>query len=169
MPRGIPRHVTGERVRMALVEARPNGLSTQRLADVSGLTVNQVRTGLTEIREEAALANNQPLTWSRANGYKLPRESDELLTYTQSVAGTFHKRLIRLMKGTVLPSAQLLPDEPWVDIVTAQLNAATASLQMAISYQIIVPRPARKPASSPARRTPPSSDTPKKRPRERAN
>lgn len=132
MTRGIPRHVKGERVRMALVEVRPNGLSAKRLADVTGLSLSQVRDGLAEIREESALANGEPLVWSRANGYQVSEDPDVVRVYTGAVSSTSHKRLIRLMKGTVLPFARVLPGGPWVDSAMAQLNAATVSLQMAI-------------------------------------
>ncbi|MDO3649732.1 hypothetical protein [Nocardia mangyaensis] len=43
-----------------------------------------------------------------------------------------HKRLIRLMKGTVLPFARVLPGWPWVESAMAQFDAVTVSLQMAI-------------------------------------
>ncbi|GEM32584.1 hypothetical protein NN3_35910 [Nocardia neocaledoniensis NBRC 108232] len=132
MPRGIPRHVKGERVRIALVDARPNGLSAKRLADVTGLSPSQVRDGLVEIREESALAHGEPLVWSRANGYQLSEDPDAVRTYTGAIANAIHKRLIRLLKGTVLPFARMLPGGPWVDNAIAQLNAAIASLQMAI-------------------------------------
>ncbi|MFF2085400.1 hypothetical protein ACFVVM_16620 [Nocardia sp. NPDC058176] len=131
MARRIPSHVKGERVRMALLDAQPDGLSAKRLSDVTGLSPSQVRAGLAEIREEAALANSEPLIWSRARGYQISVDPDLIRVYTGSVTGTSHKRVVRLMKGTVLPFAQVVPGGPWVDLAMAQLNAAAASLQMA--------------------------------------
>lgn len=140
MPRGVPRHVKGERVRMSLIESRPNGLSTKHLADVSGLSLSQVRSGLAEVREESALANSEPLTWSRNAGYQLSESPTVWCDYEHGVTTSLHNRLIRFMKGTVLPHAQRLPEDPRIKFVVAQLNAAAASLQMVISDEQAVSR-----------------------------
>ncbi|MEV6138203.1 hypothetical protein AB0L63_19490 [Nocardia sp. NPDC051990] len=137
MARGVPRHIKGEKVRTALIAARPNGLSAKRLADVSGLSMSQVRDGLIEIREESALANGEPLTWSRDAGYRLSDTAEGVWTYTTKTADTSHTRLVRLMKGTVLPYSQREPDDVRMKIAVAQFNAAVASLQMVVGEELI--------------------------------
>jgi integrase len=64
-------NVCADRVLLALREARPAGLSTAQLVAATGMTLYQVRKGLLYVRETAAMANLEPLTWTRGEGWKL--------------------------------------------------------------------------------------------------
>jgi DNA-binding IclR family transcriptional regulator len=55
MPRRAAGTVKAERVRLALLEARPGSLTIQQLCTATGLSASQVRGGLTEIKEHAAM------------------------------------------------------------------------------------------------------------------
>lgn len=72
MAHRIPRNVKAERARLALLEARPGGLTTRQLCAATGLTTSQVRDGIRDIKEHAALEHLTPLTWSYKSGYAFP-------------------------------------------------------------------------------------------------
>jgi hypothetical protein len=66
----LPASVCGERVRVALMEARPAGFSTKQLMVATGLSAYDVRKGLLWIKETAALQHLTPLIWSPKEGYR---------------------------------------------------------------------------------------------------
>ncbi|PPJ27828.1 hypothetical protein C5E45_16350 [Nocardia nova] len=140
----IPRHIKGERVWNALMQARPGGLSTSELATVCDLSQSQVRAGLTEIREERAQAERTPLTWSRRTGHQLSEHPEVWREFELSVVHSILTRVIRLLKATVVPHSELVPDDTKIAKVIAQLNAAVASLEMITDMSTTEPKPTRR-------------------------
>jgi hypothetical protein len=129
MSRRIARNVKAERVRLALLEARPGGLTIQQLCAATGLTTSQVRGGLTEIREHAAMEHLTPLTWSRNAGHSFSREPSDWIAYERAQIHTGLTRFVRLIKGTAYPHAQLEPDDDWIRLVLDQLIGVRAMLE----------------------------------------
>src|SRR5690242_15625204 len=107
MPHGIARNVKAERVRLALLEARPGGLTIQQLCTATGLTLSQVRGGLTEIRDHAAMEHLTPLTWSPRTGHCFSQEPADWIAYERAQVHTGLTRFVRLIRGTADPHAQL--------------------------------------------------------------
>jgi hypothetical protein len=124
----IARTVKAERVRLALLEARPGGLTVQQLCAATGLTISQVRGGLTEIREHAAVEHLTPLTWSRNSGHCFSQEPSDWIAYERVQIHTGLTRFVRLIKGTAYPHAQLEPDDDWIRLVLDQLIGVRAML-----------------------------------------
>ncbi|WP_221461655.1 hypothetical protein, partial [Streptosporangium saharense] len=56
----MPANVRGERVRVALIEARPAGLTLKQLAIATGMSVYYVRKGLLWIKDTGALLQTRP-------------------------------------------------------------------------------------------------------------
>lgn len=129
MHRGVARNVKGERVRLALLEARPSGLSTRQLAAATGMSTNQVRDGLTEIRERAAIEHLTPLTWTRPGGHCFSEEPADWIAYERTQVHTNLTRISRLIKGTAHPHAELEPHDDWIRLVLDQLNGVRAMLE----------------------------------------
>src|ERR1700756_462226 len=129
MPRRIAGNVKAERVRLALLEARPGGLTIQQLCTATGLSVTQVRGGLTEIKEHAAMEHLTPLTWSRNAGYCFSWEPSDWIAYERAQVHNGLTRFVRLIKGTAYPHAQLEPEDDWIRLVFDQLIGVRAMLE----------------------------------------
>lgn len=129
MPRRIAGNVKAERVRLALLEARPGGLTIQQLCTATGLSVTQVRGGLTEIKDHAAMEHLTPLTWSRNAGYCFSREPSDWIAYERAQVHSGLTRFVRLIKGTAYPHAQLEPEDDWIRLVFDQLIGVRAMLE----------------------------------------
>ena len=129
MSRRIVGNVKAERVRLALLEARPGGLTIQQLCTATGLSVTQVRGGLTEIKEHAAMEHLTPLTWSRNAGYCFSWEPSDWIAYERAQVHSGLTRFVRLIKGTAYPHAQLEPEDDWIRLVFDQLIGVGAMLE----------------------------------------
>ncbi|ANA97150.1 Uncharacterised protein [Mycolicibacterium phlei] len=129
MPHRIPRTVKSERVRLALLQARPGGLTLQQLCAATGLTASQIRDGLREIKEHAAMEHMTPFAWSRKNGYAFPEEPSDWIAYERAQAHTALTRFVRLITGTVYPHQQLLPHDDYARLLLDQLVGVRASLE----------------------------------------
>lgn len=129
MPHRIAGNVKAERVRLALIEARPGGLTFGQLCTATGLTASQVRGGLTEIKEHAAMEHLTPLTWSHGTGYCFSREPSDWIAYERAQVHMGLTRFVRLIKGTAYPHAQLHPDDDWIRLVFDQLIGVRAMLE----------------------------------------
>jgi hypothetical protein len=129
MARAVARNVKGERVRLALLEARPDGLTIQQLCAATALTISQVRGGLTEIREHAAMEHLTPLTWSPTSGHYFSQEPADWITYERAQVHAGLTRFVRLIRGTADPHAQLEPADEWIRLVLDQLNGVRAMLE----------------------------------------
>ncbi|MFI6393967.1 hypothetical protein ACIBHY_07245 [Nonomuraea sp. NPDC050547] len=69
----LPKNVCGERVRMALVEARPAGLSPY-----------QVLKGILWIKEVAAREHLTPLIYTVRDGYRFPTDPADWISYEKA-------------------------------------------------------------------------------------
>lgn len=131
MPRGpLPPAVSADRVRAALVEARPAGLTFKQLVAATELSPAQVRRGLAELRDIAASLDLQPLIWSPSVGYRFSVDPAELEAYERAVFARKLTEISRLLTGTVAPHAAVFPQDEWVQLVHAQLGGVKASLGM---------------------------------------
>lgn len=129
MSRGpLPPAVSADRVRAALVEARPAGLTSKQLVAATELSPAQVRRGLAELRDIAAAMGLQPLIWSVSAGYRFCTDPGELQAYERAVFARRLTEISRLLTGTVAPHAALFPQDEWVQLVHAQLGGVKASL-----------------------------------------
>ncbi|MEW2354232.1 hypothetical protein [Spirillospora sp. NPDC029432] len=125
----LAENVCGEQVRVALMEARPAGLTIPQLTAATGLTPYQVRKGLLFIREVGAMAHLTPLTWSRASGYAFADDPAVWLAYTMAVLRAELTRVNRLITATIAPCAQSYPHDEDIAIVMGQINGVQATLR----------------------------------------
>jgi hypothetical protein len=128
----IPANVTGDLVRVALMEARPAGLSTRQLVTATEMSAYQVQSGLRFLREVLAAENLTPLTWTRAEGYRLSTDPADWIAYERACVRTELTRLARLLSSTVIPHAQKLPDDEWVQLVLGQLTGVKSALGLLV-------------------------------------
>lgn len=126
---GLPRHISGERVFEAL-QNHPDGLHKPPLAELTGLSHNQIGVGLTWIREVAASEHTSPLTWTRQNGYQLSPGTETCEAYEYSQLRSKLVGMIRLMRGTISPHATLEPDNDWVRRAAHIVTATCDSLEL---------------------------------------
>jgi hypothetical protein len=128
-------NVCGDRVILALREARPAGLTTKQLVASTGMTLYQVRKGLLYVRETAAMAGLTPLTWSRSEGWKLASDPAEWVAYTAAVCHQLLVRARRLISSTAAPAAAKAPDDEDAQIMLELLTGVKAGLsQLAKGY-----------------------------------
>ncbi|GAA1564176.1 hypothetical protein GCM10009678_54090 [Actinomadura kijaniata] len=128
-------NVCGDRVLMALREARPAGLSTAQLVAATGMTLYQVRKGLLYIRETAAMANLEPLTWTRGDGWRLASDPAEWVAYTAAVCHQMLVRTRRLITSTAAPAVAARPDDEDAQTMLDLLTGVKAGLsQLAKGY-----------------------------------
>jgi hypothetical protein len=127
--RRLADNVCGERVRAALHEARPAGLSTKQLIAATGLSAYQVRKGLLFIREVGAMARLTPLTWTYRQGYAFSDDPAVWLAYTMAVMHAELTRVERLLTSTVAPYAQRYPHDEDIQIVLGQISGVQATLR----------------------------------------
>ncbi|MFC9976721.1 hypothetical protein ACFVH6_38060 [Spirillospora sp. NPDC127200] len=126
----VPKHVCGERVRVALMEARPAGLTTKQLMVATGLSEYYVRKGLEWIKDKAALEHLTPLTWTFKQGYRFPTDVADWHAYERRQFSTELTRFTRLITATVGPHAALRPDDKGVQLVLAQLENIRTTLEI---------------------------------------
>jgi hypothetical protein len=96
---------------------------------VTGLTISQVRTGLTWIRETGALERAQPLTWRRDGGHGTTDDVDDWIAQERSIVHTLYTRTKRLITGTAAPHADRQPDDDWIHLFLDQINGVRAMLE----------------------------------------
>lgn len=124
-----PRHVSGERVYQALA-AHPEGLPKPAIADLTGLSLNQVGVGITWIRDVLASEYGEPIIWARDRGYQLKPDFDLCRAYEHAQLRTKLVGLTRLMSGTIGPHAALDPDDEWVQTAAHIITATCDSLKL---------------------------------------
>ncbi|WP_406635450.1 hypothetical protein [Amycolatopsis sp. WGS_07] len=133
MSRGaLPKAVTGERVRLALVEARPGGLTTKELIAVTELSLYQVRNGIRWIREAAAAQHRTPLTWTRLGGWSFTDDLSAWIDFETHDVRISLSRLRLILTGTALPHQERLPDDQYAALVVQQLNSTIGLLDFLI-------------------------------------
>ncbi|MGK5556223.1 hypothetical protein ACSNOI_31865 [Actinomadura kijaniata] len=126
----IAESVCGERVRVALMEARPAGLTTKQLVTATGLSEYYVRKGLQWIKEKAALENLTPLTWTAKDGYRFPVDVADWIAYERRQFNTELTRITRLITATVGPHATARPDDKGIQLILAQLENIRTTLEI---------------------------------------
>ncbi|MEC3982552.1 hypothetical protein [Amycolatopsis sp. H20-H5] len=130
MPRiTLARAVVGERVRLALVAARPEGLSTRQLIDVTELTLYQVRNGLRWIRETAAAEHLTPLTWTLRGGYAFSDDPSDWIIFEKRQLDAVLNKLRLTLTGVFAPHLQRIPSDPYVTMALQQINGVIAALE----------------------------------------
>ncbi|MFC5827576.1 hypothetical protein [Nonomuraea insulae] len=100
--RGLSANVCGQ-VRLALLEARPAGLTARQLVAATGLSLFQVRKGILYIREVSAMANLTPLIWTYASGYAFASMPDDWIVYERSHLRTELTRIGRFLSLSRVP------------------------------------------------------------------
>jgi hypothetical protein len=128
--RGLAANVCGDQVRLALLEARPAGLTARQLVGATKLSLYQVRKGILYIREVSAMAHLTPLIWTPGDGYRFSSQPDDWIAYERSRMRTELTRISRLLSATVAPHAAARPEEEWVNLVLGQLNVVQAALSL---------------------------------------
>lgn len=128
--RGLAANACGDQVRLALLEARPAGLTTQQLVRATGLSLGHVRKGILYIREVSAMAHLTPLIWTPGDGYRFSTSPDDWIAYERSRLRTELTRISRLLSATVAPHAASRPEDEWVHLVLGQLNVVQAALTL---------------------------------------
>lgn len=125
----LPKHVTGEQVRFAIMTARPGGLHKKQLVHVTDLTPSQVTNGIVWIREVAASEHLTPLTYSRRHGYRFSDDPNDWADYERSEMRRVLTTILRTVKGTLDPHLARLPQDSWADMVRGHTTAMISSLE----------------------------------------
>ena len=89
----------------------------------------QIQSGIRFLREVLAAQNLTRLTWTRADGYQL---SADWIAYERACVRTELTRIARLLSSTVIPHAQKLPDDEWVQLVLGQLTGVKSALGLLV-------------------------------------
>ncbi|XVV07758.1 hypothetical protein ACQPW3_21220 [Actinosynnema sp. CA-248983] len=151
--RPLPEHVCGEQVRLALVEARPAGLTARQLVAATKLSPSQVRRGLLHVRTVLASQHATPLIWTRRDGYRLAPDLPELIDYERAQFRMELTRISRLVTAVIDPHHARFPDDDWIHLVRDQLVGVKA---MVVGLTRQEPPPARTgPAARAGRRRTP--------------
>ncbi|MBF6066378.1 hypothetical protein IU500_36060 [Nocardia terpenica] len=139
--RPLPGHVSGELVRVALMEARPEGLTLVQLVSATGLTPAQVRTGLRWIRTTAASEHLTPLIYRRAFGHGFPDDPAEWIAFERAQFLSELTRLTSLFTGCLDPHRQRQPadgspGDEWITLVLRQVAGVQATLEVIVKMKV---------------------------------
>ncbi|MEU8250717.1 hypothetical protein [Nonomuraea sp. NPDC048916] len=115
---------------MALMEARPAGLTTRQLVAATGMSPYQVRKGILWIKEVAAREHLTPLVYTAKGGYRFPADSADWVAYEKAQFAAALTRISRLLDGTITPHAMKYPDDRWARFVLAQATSLQSTLDM---------------------------------------
>ncbi|UMP06834.1 hypothetical protein [Amycolatopsis sp. EV170708-02-1] len=148
MRRALPSPVCAEQIRVALLEARPVGLTTQQLIAATGLSLAQVRRGVSYLRDFLAAQHLQPLIWTRGEGYRLDPPVKELIAYEMAQFKMNLHRITRFLAATVDPHFGQTPKEEWIGLVHDQLNGLKAGFK---ALTLLEPPPEQRPDAARAR------------------
>ncbi|MFK0250404.1 hypothetical protein ACIQUM_37375 [Amycolatopsis azurea] len=129
MRRALPSAVCAEQIRVALLEARPAGLTSKQLVAATGLSLAQVRRGISFLREFLASQHLQPLIWTQAEGYRLDPPAEDLIAYETAQFDTHLTRMLRFLSATIDPHFGKTPRDEWIGLVHDQLNGVRAGLK----------------------------------------
>lgn len=128
MTRPLPRHVSGEQITLAIMEARPAGLSKPHLLEVTDLTVSQVNTGLLWVREIAASEQQTPFTYTRRDRYRFSDNPADWAEYERSQLLRALTLVLRTVKGTLDPHRQRVPNDSFADLAATHAETMLDSL-----------------------------------------
>lgn len=129
---GLPPNVSGDAVRVALMEARPAGLTTRQLVTATEMSAYQVQSGIRFLRDTLAAENLTPLTWTRTDGYRFSDDPADWIAYERACVRVELTRVARLLSSSVIPHAQRLPDDEWVQLVLGQLTGVKSALGLLV-------------------------------------
>ncbi|MFC6879619.1 MULTISPECIES: hypothetical protein [Actinomadura] len=128
----VAANVCGERVRIALMEARPAGLTLKQLMQATGMSAHHVRKGLNYIKDTSALEHLTPLTYDARNGYRFPVNVADWIAYELGGVQTLFNRASRLITSTIAPHAAARPEDEFARNALEQINGLKAGLAMII-------------------------------------
>lgn len=125
---------SGEEVLRRLLEVAPAGLTRAGLLDRMGPTYSpsQAASGTIWVKEVGASREGRPFTWSRKNGSGFPDEVQAWIEYELSQGRRAYTVLDRLLKSTVDPHLQRLPDDPVVRRLHERFSNAVREVGIAL-------------------------------------
>lgn len=128
----IPAAVSGELVRVEMMRVAPRGLFKDDLAERTGLTSSQVSTGLRWIKETGATAHCTPYSYSRKNGYRFSEDPLDWAIYVKAEVGMTLTKIDRVLKGTLQPFLELLPDDSFAEYFYEQSKAYLSAMKAGV-------------------------------------
>jgi hypothetical protein len=140
----VAKHISGEQVRLALMTARPGGLTKTQLVDVTGLTPSQTANGLLWIKEVASAEHLTPMSWTARDGYRFSDDPVDWVGYEIGQLRRILTTLVRLITGTADPHRAALPQDPFARMLLKNTEGMISSLEFVINQPYTPPaQPAR--------------------------
>jgi len=130
--RALPPNVSGQRVRVALLEARPVGLHMRQLVLATELSHHQVRRGIAYLRDTAAELALTPLIWDRMHGYRFTSNPEDWMAYELRAFRKETSAVKRLISGCVIPHSMHRPDDKAVQLMLGQLSGIESGFEFLI-------------------------------------
>ncbi|MFI6663263.1 hypothetical protein ACIBL8_48270 [Streptomyces sp. NPDC050523] len=128
---GQPAHVHAEAVRNALEEARPAGVTLQRLVITTKRTPAQVWAGIRYLRRFAIRDGLPPVTFRRGGiGFQLSEDPEVWIAYERAVFTIELHRITNFIEAAVGPHARKMPKDEWARLVLDQLGGIKATLEV---------------------------------------
>ncbi|MFD0919083.1 hypothetical protein ACFQ16_04930 [Saccharopolyspora rosea] len=121
---------------MAIMAARPNGLSVKEIMDTTDLSRSQVAAGILWIKEKAAGENLTPLSWSRKEGYRFSDDPTDWIEYERSQTRKTLTGLVRMVKSTLDPHLQREPTDSWATMASSQLAGIIKGLEFITAQHV---------------------------------
>ncbi|WP_436776485.1 hypothetical protein [Yinghuangia sp. YIM S09857] len=128
----LPPNVSGQRVRVALLEARPAGLHMPHLTMATELSRSQARRGIAYLRDTAAELGLTPLIWDRMNGYRFSSDPEDWVAYELRAFRKEMTAIRRIVTGCVIPHSLLRPDDEDVKLMLGQLTGVESGFEYLI-------------------------------------
>ncbi len=125
---------SGEEVLRHFLEVAPAGLTRAQLLERLGPTYSpsQASTGTVWVKEVGASREGRPFAWSRKKGSGFPDDADEWIAYELAQGRRAYTVLDRLLKSTVDPHQQRLPDDPVVRQLHERFSNAAREIGIAL-------------------------------------
>jgi hypothetical protein len=155
----ISKHISGEQVRLALMTARPSGLTKGQLTEATGLTPSQTSNGLLWIKEVAAAEHLTPMSWTARDGYRFSDDPVDWVGYEVAQLRRILTTLSRLITGTADPHRAALPQDPFARMLIknteGMISTWNSSSTSPTPHPHNPPEPAPEAAAAPDRPRPP--------------
>lgn len=103
--------ICGESVYAALIKARPAGLTFRQIIEATQLSAHHARKGLNYVKDVLALANETPLTWTRADGFRLSQDPADWIAFEIDGLSAELTRITRVTTQVFAPHAAVLPGD----------------------------------------------------------
>lgn len=129
-----PRAESGEEVLRHLLEVAPAGLTRAELLERMGsaYSASQAASGTAWVKEVGASREGRPYAWNRSNGGGFPDEVDAWVGYELSQGRRAYTVLDRLLKSTIDPHLQQLPEDPTVRRLHERFGNAAREIGIAL-------------------------------------